>query len=108
MTARASHTHACAISESNLCFQFAVKFYLDICKMPYSWGYVTWHTADYVMYLTCNVCFYLISFLREPWSMTIYHDRFTDLQQEIVELLRTPLVSLSSPRSHDLAYRTIE
>lgn len=36
----------------------------------------------------------LCSFLREPWSLAIYHDRFSDLQQEIVELLRTPLVSI--------------
>ena len=28
--------------------------------------------------------------------MALYHDRFTDLQQEIVELLHTPLVSLMS------------
>lgn len=36
--------------------------------------------------------------------MALYHDRFTDLQQEIVELLHTPLVSLPSLSSHDLAY----
>ncbi|XP_065899995.1 cilia- and flagella-associated protein 61-like isoform X2 [Dysidea avara] len=33
----------------------------------------------------------LYNYLREPWAMAIYHDRFVDFQQEVTELLRTPL-----------------
>ena len=36
--------------------------------------------------------------------MLVYHDRFPDLQEEIVELLRTPLVSLLCVGSHDRVY----
>ena len=54
------------------------------------------------MYMTF-CCIILYRFFREPWTCAVYHDRFSDLREEVREILSLQQLTPSEVNQHQPA-----